>query len=68
MRYHIEENQKIKWLTPLAVAVVVVAVVVLTLTRINISVVTAQAPVTLEWRNTPGKIHKAKSSARLYNS
>ena len=34
---------------------VVVAVVVLTLTRITKSVVTGQAPVTLELRNTPGK-------------
>ena len=35
--------------------VVVVVVVVLTLTRIVKSVVTGQAPVTLELRNTPGK-------------
>ena len=34
---------------------VVVVVVVLTLTRIIKSVVTRQAPVTLELRNTPGK-------------
>ena len=33
----------------------VVVVVVLTLTRIIKSVVTGQAPVTLELRNTPGK-------------
>ena len=33
----------------------VVVVVVLTLTRIIKSVVTVQAPVTLELRNTPGK-------------
>ena len=38
-----------------AVALVVVVVVVLTLTRIIKSVVTGQAPVTLELRNTPGK-------------
>ena len=37
------------------VVVVVVAAVVLTLTRIIKSVVTGQAPVTLELRNTPGK-------------
>ena len=37
------------------VAVVVVVVVVLTLTRIVKYVVTRQAPVTLELRNTPGK-------------
>ena len=37
------------------VVVVVVVVVVLTLTRIVKSVVTGQAPVTLELRNTPGK-------------
>ena len=35
-------------------------VVVLTLTRILKSVVTGQAPVTLELRNTPGKKHKPK--------
>ena len=34
---------------------IVVVVVVLTLTRIIKSVVTGQAPVTLELRNTPGK-------------
>ena len=33
-------------------------VVVLTLTRIIKSMVTGQAPVTLEWSNTPGKKHK----------
>ena len=38
--------------------VVVVVGVVLTLTRIIKSVVTGQAPVTLELRNTPGKKHK----------
>ena len=37
------------------VVVIVVVVVVLTLTRIIKSVVTGQAPVTLELRNTPGK-------------
>ena len=35
--------------------VIVVVVVVLTLTRIVKSVVTGEAPVTLELRNTPGK-------------
>ena len=35
-------------------------VVILTLTRIIKSVVTGQAPVTLELRNTPGKKHKPK--------
>ena len=36
-------------------------VVVLTLTRIIKSVVTGQAPVSLEWKNTPGnKCSKAK--------
>ena len=39
----------------IVVVVVVVVVVVLTLTRIIKSVVTGQAPVTLELRNTPGK-------------
>ena len=38
-----------------SIVVVVVVVVVLTLTRIIKSVVTGQAPVTLELRNTPGK-------------
>ena len=35
-------------------------VVVLTLTCMIKSVVTGQAPVTLELRNTPGKKHKPK--------
>ena len=39
------------------VRVVVVVVVVLTLTRIIKSVVTGQAPDTLELRNTPRKTH-----------
>ena len=39
------------------VGVAVVVVVVLTLTRIIKSVVTGQAPVTLEWRDTPPKKH-----------
>ena len=34
---------------------VAVVVAVLTLTRIIKSVVTGQAPVTLEWKNIPGK-------------
>ena len=38
----------------------IVAVVVLTLSRIIKSVVTGQAPVTLELGNTPGKKHKPK--------
>ena len=37
-------------------------VVVLTLTRIMKSVGTGQAPVTLEWRNAPGKKHKQTQS------
>ena len=41
--------------TVAVVAVVVVVVVVLTLTRIMNTVITGQAPVTLEWENTPGK-------------
>ena len=40
------------------VVVVVVVVVVLTLNRTFKYVVTGQAPVTLELRNTPGKKHK----------
>ena len=48
------------------VVVVVVVVVVLTLTRIIKSVVTGQAPVTLELRNTPGKKHKlTKGGTRI---
>ena len=39
----------------IVVVVVVVDVVILTLTRIIKSVITGQAPVTLELRNTPGK-------------
>ena len=42
------------------VVVVVVVDVVLTLPRIIKSVVTGHAPVTLEWRNTPGKIQSPK--------
>ena len=45
-----------------AVAVAVVAVVVLTLTRILFkSVVTGEAPVTLEWRNSLGKKTRTKT-------
>ena len=40
------------------VVVVVVVVVVLTSARIIKSVITAQAPVTLEMTNTPGQKHK----------
>ena len=43
-----------------------VVVVVLTLTRIIKSVVTGQAPVTLELRNTPGKKHKQKKVVHAY--
>ena len=42
----------------MCIVVVVVVVVVHTLTRIIKSVVAGQAPVTLEWKNTPGKKHK----------
>ena len=57
------------------VAVVVVFVVdddddddvVLTLTRTTKSVVIGQAPVTLEWKNTPGKT-QTKSGTRIYHS
>ena len=42
-------------------------VVVLVLTRIIESVVTGQAPVTLELKNTPGKKHKqTKGGTRIY--
>ena len=48
--------------------VVVVVVVVLTLTRIIKSVVTGQAPVTLELRNTPGeKIQTTQGGTRKYH-
>ena len=44
-------------------------VVVLTLTRIIKSVVTGQAPVTLELRNTPGKkTRTTRGSTRIYHS
>ena len=47
----------------------VVVVVVLTLTRIIKSVVTGQAPVTLELRNTPGKnTHTTQGGIRIYHS
>ena len=56
-------------LVSLVVVVVVVVVVVLTLTRIIKSVVTGQAPVTLERRNTPGKEHKQSNrGTRTYHS
>ena len=48
------------------ISFVVVVVVVLTLTRIIKSVVTGQAPVTLELRNTPGKTHTTQGGARIY--
>ena len=49
--------------------VVVVVVVVLTLTRIIKSVVTGQAPVTLELRNIPqGKTQTNHGGTRIYRS
>ena len=52
--------------TPDGLWVVVFVVVVLTLTRRIKSVVTGQAPVTLELRNTPGKKHKqTKGGTRI---
>ena len=45
---------------------VVVVVVVLTLTRIIKSMVTGQAPVTLELRNTPGKTHTQPKVVHAY--
>ena len=42
--------------------------VVLTNTRIIKSVVAGQAPVTLEWRNTPGKTHtNTQKKTRTYS-
>ena len=46
--------------------IVVVVVVVLTFTRMIKSVVTGQAPVTLELRNTPGKTHTQPKVVRGY--
>ena len=46
--------------------VFVVVVVVLTSTRIVKSVVTRQAPVTLELRNTPGKNTNKPKVVRAY--
>ena len=43
-----------------------VVVVVLTLTRIIKSVVTGQASVTLELRNTPGKTHTQPKVVHAY--
>ena len=48
------------------VVVVAVVVVVLTLTRIIKSVVTGQAPVTLELRNTSGKNTNKPKVVRAY--
>ena len=46
-----------------------IGVVVRTLTRTIKSMVTGQAPVTLEWKNTPGKKYKqTKSGTRIYHS
>ena len=39
---------------------------VLTLSRIIRSVVTGQAPVTLELKNTPGKKHKKTKAVHAY--
>ena len=44
-----------------------IVVVVLTLTCVIKSVVTGQAPVTLELRNTPGKT-QTQGGTRLYHS
>ena len=49
-----------------AFIVVVVVVVVFILTRIIKSVVTGQAPVTLELRNTPGKTHTKPKVVHAY--
>ena len=43
-----------------------VVVVVLTSTRVIKSVVTGQAPVTLELRNTPGKAHTQPKVVHAY--
>ena len=43
-----------------------IVVVVLTLTRIVKSVLTRQAPVTLELRYTPGKKHKENKGGSLH--
>ena len=51
---------KLRLIIDLEIDVVVVVVVVVDLTspRIMKSVVAGQVPVTLEWRNTPGKKHE----------
>ena len=51
-------TQKKTWSVDDAICEIIVVIVVLTLTRIIKSVVTGQAPSTLELRNTPGKKHK----------
>ena len=57
-----------QYIYSVVVVVVVDAVVVLTLTRIIKPVVTGQAPVTLELRNTPGKTHTTQGGTRIYHS
>ena len=47
----------------------VLAFLVVTLTRIMKFVVAGQAPVTLQWKNTPGKKHKQTlNGTRIYHS
>ena len=48
------------------VVVVVVVVVAITLSRIIKSVLTRQAPVTLEWKNTPGKTQSKPNMIHAY--
>ena len=50
----------------LGLGTAVVVVVVFTLTRIIKSVVTGQAPVTLELRKTPGKTHTQPKVVHAY--
>ena len=52
----------------MGVVVVAVVVVVLTLTRILKPVVTGQAPVSLELRNTQGRSHTTQGGTRIYHS
>ena len=56
--YAAPKNRRVESFRQWGTEPVVRVVVVLTLSRINNSVVTGQAPVTLEWSKTPGKKHE----------
>ena len=74
-RLSLDAYAAIKYLVPAAGSRIyvdtwkfVVVVVVLTLARRIKSLVTGQAPVTLELRNTPGKKTQTKGGTRIYHS